>query len=131
MEARETECQFQRAALKSPNFPMAPQTNFDDKLWQVNFAGGEGKWSVGLEVTLLSLERKVRSSNLGQVKSDTVLPTIRYRCDISSKGAVLPGSIKEEVGLVNSLRASSEYNKKFDLILKTCFRQKDGFFWAK
>ena len=29
-------------------------------------------------------------SNLGPVKSDKVLPTARHRCNISSKGSVLP-----------------------------------------
>ena len=38
-----------------------------------------------------ALERQVRGSNLGPVKSDIVLPTARHRSDISSKGAVLPG----------------------------------------
>ena len=31
-------------------------------------------------------------------KSDTVLPTARHRCDISSKGAVLPGRNDAEMG---------------------------------
>ena len=44
-------------------------------------------------VTRLSLEREVRGSNLESVKSDTVLPTARHRCDISSKEAVLPGAM--------------------------------------
>ena len=38
----------------------------------------------------LSLEREVCGSNLGPVKSDTVLSTARHRCDISLKRAVLP-----------------------------------------
>ena len=42
-------------------------------------------------VTYSSLKRKVRGSNLGPVKSDTVLPTARHSYDISSKGAVLTG----------------------------------------
>ena len=33
--------------------------------------------------------RAVMRSNLGPVKLDSVLPTARHRCDISSKGAVL------------------------------------------
>ena len=37
-----------------------------------------------------SLEREVGGSNLGPVKSDTVLPTARHRCNISWNGAVLP-----------------------------------------
>ena len=35
------------------------------------------------------LEREVRGSNLGPFKSDTVWPTARHRCNISSEGAVL------------------------------------------
>ena len=34
---------------------------------------------------------QVKGSNLGPVKSDTVSPTVRHRCDISSKKAVLLG----------------------------------------
>ena len=48
------------------------------------------------------------------VKSDTVLPTARHRCDISSTGAVLPGRKDAEMGHANSLHASayySEYNE--------------------
>ena len=48
---------------------------------------------VGRAVTRSFLEREVAGSNLGPVKSDTVLPTARHRCDISSKGAVLPGAM--------------------------------------
>ena len=50
-------------------------------------------------------------------KSDTVLPTARHRCDISSKGAVLPGRNDAEMGPDNSLHASayySEYNERLD-----------------
>ena len=57
--------------------------------------------------TRSSLEREVRGSNLGPVKSDTVLPTARHRCDISSKGAVLPGRNDAEMGPANSLHASA------------------------
>ena len=42
-----------------------------------------------------------------------------HRCDISSKGPVLPGCNDAEMGLANSLHASanySEYNERFDLI---------------
>ena len=48
---------------------------------------------VGQAVTCLSLEREVLGSNLWPVKSDTVLPRARHRCDISSNGAVLPGAM--------------------------------------
>ena len=61
---------------------------------------------VGRAVTRSSLEREVWGSNLGPVKSDTVLPTARHRCDISSKGAVLPGRNDAEMGPANSLHAS-------------------------
>ena len=40
--------------------------------------------------TRSSQELEVRGSNLGSVKLDSVLPTARHRCDISSKEAVLP-----------------------------------------
>ena len=43
------------------------------------------------EVTRSFLEQEIKGSNFGPVKSDTVLPTARRRCDISSKGNVLPG----------------------------------------
>ena len=56
-------------------------------------------------VTGSSLKREVWGSNLGLVKSDTVLPTARHRCDISSKGAVLPGRNDAETGPANSLHA--------------------------
>ena len=56
---------------------------------------------VGRAVTRLSLEREVRGSNLGPVKSDSVLPTARHRCDIFSKRAVLRGHSDAEVGSAN------------------------------
>ena len=74
---------------------------------------------VGRAVTRSSLEREVRGTNLGPVKSDTVLPTARHRCDVSSNGAVLPGRNDAEMGPANSLHASayySEYNERIDLI---------------
>ena len=77
---------------------------------------------VGRAVTRSSLEREVGGSNLGPVKSDIVLPTARHRCDISSKGAVLPGRNDAEMGPANSLHASaydSEYTERFDLIINT------------
>ena len=73
----------------------------------------------GRAVTRSSLEREVWGSNLGPVKSDTMLPTARHRCDISSKEAVLPRRNDAETGPANSLHASayySEYNERFDLI---------------
>ena len=69
---------------------------------------------------------EVWGSNLGPVKSDTVLPTARHCCDISSKGAVLPGHNDAEMGPANSLHATayySEYNERFDfdIVLSFCF----------
>ena len=58
---------------------------------------------VGRAVTHSSLEREVWGSNLGPVKSDTVLPTARHRCDISSKEAVLRGLNNAEMGPANSI----------------------------
>ena len=66
---------------------------------------------VGRAVTRSSLEREVRGSNLGPVKSDTVLPTARHRCNISSKGAVLPGRNDAAMGPANSLHASAYYSE--------------------
>ena len=37
-------------------------------------------------VMRLSLEREVWGSNLGTIKLDAVLPTIRHRCNVSSEG---------------------------------------------
>ena len=82
------------------------------KMWSV------GELAASRAVTRSSLEREVRGSNLGPVKSDTVLPTARHRCDISSKGAVLLGRNDAEMGPAKSLHASayySEYNERFDL----------------
>ena len=62
---------------------------------------------VGWAVTRSSLEREVRGSNLGPIKSDTVLPTAHHRCDISSKDAGLPGRNDAEMGSANSLHSSA------------------------
>ena len=70
-------------------------------------------------VTHSSLEREVRGSNLGPVKLDTMVPTARHRCDISSKEAVLPGRNNAEMGPANLLQASAyyiKYNERLDLI---------------
>ena len=56
-----------------------------------------GQTLVGRAVTRSSLVREVRGSNLGPLKSDTVLSTIRHRCDISLKEAVLPGGNDAEM----------------------------------
>ena len=57
--------------------------------------------------SISTLEWKVCGSNLGPVKSDAVLPTARQRCNISSKGAVLPGRNDAEMGPANSLHVST------------------------
>ena len=41
-----------------------------------------------------------------------MLPTARHRCDISSKGAVLPGRNDAEMGPANSLHASAYYSER-------------------
>ena len=65
-----------------------------------------------------SKARFEKLSKPGPIKSDTVLPKVRHRCDISSKGAGLPGRNDAEMGATNSLHASvySEYNERFELI---------------
>ena len=81
--------------------------------------GFEKTITVGRTLTCSSLEQEVRSSNLGPVKSNTVLPTARHRCDIFSKGAGLPGHNDAEMGPANSFHASayySEYNERFDFM---------------
>ena len=45
-------------------------------------------WPVIRAVTRSSVEREVWDSNLELIKSNTVLPTARHRCNIYSKGAV-------------------------------------------
>ena len=80
------------------------------------------KWPVVRAVTRPSTQREVWDSNLGQIKSDTVLTTARHRCDISSKGAVLLGRNDAEMGPANSLHVSarySEYNERFYIFHKT------------
>ena len=83
--------------------------------------------TAGRALTRSYLEREVRSSNLGLVKSNTVLPTARHRCGISSKGAVLPECNDAEMDLANSLHASAyyyiEYNERFVLILCMALKQ--------
>ena len=63
------------------------------------------------------MEREVWSSNLGPVKSDTLLPAAHHRCDIFSKEAVLLGHNDVEMGPANSLHALAYYiecNERFD-----------------
>ena len=47
--------------------------------------------TVGRAVTRSPSERGDKESNLGAVKSDTVVSTARQPCDISLEGVVLPG----------------------------------------
>ena len=68
------------------------------------------------------LEREVWGSNLGPVKSNTVLATARLRCNISSKGAVLAGRNNAEMALQTryTLGRSTSSTMK-DLILTFVF----------
>ena len=52
------------------------------------------------------LALNVVSSTPSLVKSNKMLPMTRYHCNISSKGAALPGRNEGEMGLANSLHAS-------------------------
>ena len=59
--------------------------------------------------------------NLGPVKSDTVLPTARPRCDISSKDAVLPGAMTRKWALKTRYRLrrnTASRMKTFNCYLK-------------
>ena len=60
-------------------------------------------------------------SRAGQIDhSVATTATTRHRCDVSSKGAVLPGFYVAEMGPANSLHASayySAYNERFDVII--------------
>ena len=76
-------------------------------LWQLFFSAS---WSSG--------NAFVSGAGGLRFKSDAVLPTARHRCDISSKGAMLPGRNDAEMGPANSLHVSayySEYNERFNL----------------
>ena len=67
-----------------------------------------------------SLEREVWGSNLGPLKSNTVLQWLALAATISSIEAVLPERNDAEMGPANLLHAAayhSECNKRFDLIL--------------
>ena len=67
--------------------------------------------------------------NFGSIKSDIVLPMAGHRCDISSKGAVLPGCNDAEMGPANSVHALayySEYNERFDFFV---FFVRNRFLW--
>ena len=76
-------------------------------------------WPVGRAATRSSLLWEVRDLNLGPVKSDTVLPTARHRCNISSKGVVLLGRNDAEMGPQTRYtlrRTTASINERFDLI---------------
>ena len=60
---------------------------------------------VGRAVAPSFLVREVWGSIFISVKSNTVLPTARHRCDISSNEAVLPGRNDAEMGPVNLFNA--------------------------
>ena len=62
---------------------------------------------IGRAVTRSFPEREIWDLNLRPAKSNRVLPTARHRCNISSKGAVLPKRNDAEMGPVNSLHASA------------------------
>ena len=83
---------------------------------------------VGRAVMRSSLEREVWGSNLRPVKSNTVLPMVRHRCNISLKGAVQPGRNDVAMGPTNSLHASAYYsdcNERFSsLHWKITFQKK-------
>ena len=74
-------------------------------------------WPVGPAITRSSLEREVQGSNLGSVKLNTVLPTARHCCYISSKRAAtlpvarcnknLPARNNVEMGPADSLHISA------------------------
>ena len=51
----------------------------------------------------LSAVPEVWGSNLGQVKSNKVLPTALHCCDISSEGSVLPWHNDAKMNPTNSL----------------------------
>ena len=67
----------------------------------------------------LPLERDVRGSNLGPVKSDTVFTTARHCCNISSKGAgcCIASWLQDTKMGPRKLVAAlvDEYNESFDL----------------
>ena len=56
---------------------------------------------VDRRITHSSLEREIGGSNLGPVKSDTMLWTVCHRCDISSNEAVLPACNEAEMASPN------------------------------
>ena len=58
---------------------------------------------VGRVVTRSFMVREDRGSNLGPVKSNIEFPTVRHRCNISMKGAVLPRRNDAQMGYPNSL----------------------------
>ena len=61
--------------------------------------------SVGRVGKRSSPKGEVLSSNLGPVKSNTMLPTARHRCDIFSWKVLLHGRNDTEMGPANLLHA--------------------------
>ena len=58
----------------------------------------------------------------------------RHHCNISLKGAVLPGRNDAEMGSANSLHASayySEYNERFDRLQRVSFIESSGYFASR
>ena len=95
-------------------FLIAPSSGLELNKYQI--LGLTASWSSGNAFVSGAGGRRFI---LGLVKPDTVLPTARHRCDISSKGAVLRERNDAEMGPANSLHAPayySEYNERFDLI---------------
>ena len=70
----------------------------------------------GRAVTRSTLGWKVKGSNLGPVKPNTVLPTARHRCDISSKGAVLPAGAITRRWAASTRYTLRRINERFDLL---------------
>ena len=68
---------------------------------------------VGRAVMHLFVEREVRGSNLGRVKSETVLAMARRRCNVSSKETVLPRHNDVEMGLANMLHCFSVLRQEY------------------
>ena len=93
-------CSFQMALPVSWSFQMALPVSWSSGKAFASGAGG------------------LRFKSRG-IKSDTVFGTTRHRCEVSSKGAVLPGRNDAEMGPANSLHASAYYskrNERFNLV---------------
>ena len=73
----------------------------------IRFFKTEGNLPIDRAITRSSLKLEAWGPNLKLVKSDTVFPTPRHYCYISSKEAVLPGHNDPEMGPANLLLNSS------------------------